>query len=542
MSSSRYRVLRLLRRGGMGILYEAWDTKLERAVALKVVAHPLDPEACRRALLEARAVTRLRSDHIVQVYDAGEANEYGCPYLVMELLQGEDLQAVIGRGPVPSVAAVDWTLQACEALAHLNLHGLVHRDVKPANLFLEARVDGSVRLKLLDFGVAKHINGGHASTGLRGSPTSDGEVVGSLPYMAPEQVLDSRDVDVRTDVWGLGVVLYELLASQPAFAAKTRLDAMSMITLASHQPLHRLPLPIPEGLCDVVDRCLEKQRERRYASIAELARALEPFASPHGAALVTRICAIAAAELPPAPAAEALDQAERRGASSLSVMVAPEDADAADTGVEPVALGERATFTSTIASGPGGALLHAAHGVRWSGRAWRAVRRAGVVGPLALAAAVALVSAWPSFAAWSSRRYARLSSASHCLATFAQYSAADMAHQVGNPRGDYWNLYTNGWVSQTHVFAAGDAEVRISAAADLAGEDLPHMVVSVDDVVIGETDVPSEDFSEFAFPYVANAGSHAVRVQFSNDFLQGGKDRNLILGNVAIGQCSGVAP
>ena len=368
MSASRYRVLRLLRRGGMGILYEAWDTKLERTVALKVVAHPLDPDACRRALLEAKAVTRLRSDHIVQVYDAGEANEYGCPYLVMELLQGEDLQAVIGRGPVPPTAAVDWTLEACEALAHLNLHGIVHRDVKPANLFLEARIDGSVRLKLLDFGVAKHVEGGHLGAGLRSSPTSDGEVVGSLPYMAPEQVLDSRDVDVRTDVWGVGVVLYELLASQPAFGAKTRLDAMSMITLASHQPLHGLPLRIPSGLCDVVDRCLEKQRERRFSSIAELARALEPFASPRGAALVARICAIAAAEVQPAPAAEALELAERRGVLPLGVTDAPEDVDVADTGVEPVALGERATFTSTIASGPD-ARLHVAQSSRWSGRA-----------------------------------------------------------------------------------------------------------------------------------------------------------------------------
>ncbi|HWO12238.1 MAG TPA: serine/threonine-protein kinase, partial [Polyangiaceae bacterium] len=328
MSLQRYRVLRLLRRGGMGILYEAWDTKLDRTVALKVVAHPLDPEACRRALLEAKAVTRVRSDHVVQVYDAGEAKEYGCPYLVMELLHGEDLQAVIQRGPVQAETAVDWILQACEALAHLNLHGLVHRDVKPANLFLESRLDGSARLKLLDFGVAKDIG-----ADLRASPTSDGEVIGSLPYMAPEQALDSRDVDVRADVWGLGAVLYELLAGQPAFAAKTRLDALSMITLASHTALHRLPLRIPDGLSDVVDRCLEKQRERRYASFAELARALEPFASQSGATLVPRIGAIAAAKLPPGPALAALAGARRSGAAALQAEALGARADA-DTGVD----------------------------------------------------------------------------------------------------------------------------------------------------------------------------------------------------------------
>ena len=536
MSLRRYRVLRLLRRGGMGILYEAWDTKLERTVALKVVAQPLDPDACRRAFLEAKAVTRVRSDHVVQVYDAGEADEYGCPYLVMELLDGEDLQAVIQRGPVPSETAVDWILEACEALAHLNLHGLVHRDVKPANLFLEARLDGSRRLKLLDFGVAKDI-----SAGLCGSPTSDGEVVGSLPYMAPEQVLDSRDVDVRTDVWGLGVVLYELLAGQAAFAARTRLEAMSMITLAPHVPLHRLPLSTPDGLSDVVDRCLEKQREHRFPSIAELARSLEQFASPRGAALVARVSAVATARPPVAPAPEALELAANRGASALQPTDSPEE-DMADTGVELVAFGERAGFTATVASGPGATRPRQGRSSSWAGRALGATRRAGVVGPLAVAATVALMSAWPSIAAWSARRHARLSSASHCPATFAEYPAVEMAHQVGNPRGEYWNLYTNGSVSQEHVFAKGEAEVRVSAAADLAGEDPPHMIVSVDDAVIGEVDVASEDFSEFAFPYAALAGAHSVRVHFSNDYLQGGKDRNLLLGDVAIGQCSGEAP
>jgi eukaryotic-like serine/threonine-protein kinase len=536
VSLQRYRVLRLLRRGGMGILYEAWDTKLDRTVALKVVAHPLDPDACRRAVLEAKAVTRVRSDHVVQVYDAGEAKAYGSPYLVMELLDGEDLQAVIQRGPVPSSTAVDWILQACEALAHLNLHGLVHRDVKPANLFLEARIDGSARLKLLDFGVAKDIN-----AGLRTSPTSDGEVIGSLPYMAPEQVLDSRDVDLRADVWGLGVVLYELLAGHPAFAAKTRLDALAMITLAPHTPLFRLPLCVPDGLSDVVDRCLEKQRERRYASIAELARALEPFASPSGLALVPRIVAVAAAKLPPAHAPAVQELGPRRAVAALDGD-ADEAGDDPDAGLDLGALGERAGFTATVASHRGAAPDRAGPSSGWGSRTLRALRRAGVVGPLAAAAAVALVAAWPRVASLSARRYERLSSASHCLASFIDYPAVEMTHQVGNPRGDYWNLYTNGWVSQSHAFATGEAEVRVSAAADFAGDELPHMVVSVDAVVIGEVDVASEDFADFRFPYAARAGIHVVRVHFSNDYLQGGKDRNLILGQLAVGQCSGEEP
>jgi eukaryotic-like serine/threonine-protein kinase len=534
VSIQRYRLQRLLRRGGMGILYEAWDTKLERPVALKVVAHPLDPDACRRALLEAKAITRVRSDHVVQVFDAGEADQLGCPYLVMELLTGEDLQAVIRRGPVASRTAVDWTLQACEALAHLKLHGLVHRDIKPGNLFLESRVDGSVRLKLLDFGVAKDMRHDSSLT----HPTSAGDVIGSLPYMAPEQVLDSRDVDVRTDVWGVGAVLYELLAGAPAFVARTRLDAMTQITREAHVPLHRLAPEVPEGLSDVVDRCLAKRREDRWASIADLARALEPFASAGGAALVARVCAIQATELPPfeAPPTGLFSEppavdASISGLEALEgVLIGP------DTGVDVVAGRVRAGFVTTV---PARVAAPASPIRRRFGLTLRAVRTSGFFGPLAVAGVITVVALWPNLVSMAKRRSERLAtSASHCVGSFSDYSVLSMSHQVGNPRGEYWNLYTNGWVAQQHQFVTGDAEVRVAAAADLAGDELPHMIVRVDDAVIGEADVASEDFTTFAFPYRATAGFHSVRVQFSNDYLGGGKDRNLILGDVTIGQCA----
>lgn len=532
MSLRRYRVLSLLRRGGMGILYKAWDTKLERPVALKIVSHPLDPDACRRALLEAKAVTRVRSDHVVQVFDAGEAEQLGCPYLVMELLAGEDLQAVIARGPVPAETAVDWILQACEALAHLNLHGLVHRDVKPANLFLESRLDGSVRLKLLDFGVVKDLT----DDARRSHPTEAGEVIGSVPYMSPEQVLDSRDVDVRTDVWGLGAVLYELLAGQAVFGAKTRLQAMALITEQAHVPLHRLPLSVPDGLSDVVDRCLEKRREARWSTIADLARALEPFASPSGAALVPRVCAIQAA---PRQLVE-VSPAEPAPPTPWSAPPALEGGER-DTGVDFGPARARADFVTTVPSAAAArAVTSVSASSGWPRRSLRALGRSGVVGPLLVAAAITLVTMWPGLRSALQQRHDRLAYApSHCMGTFQTYAAAAMSHQVGNPRGEYWNLYTNGWVSQQHEFSAGDAEVRISAAADLAGDEPPHMIVSVDGQVIGEADVASEDFTTFAFPYSATAGRHSVHVQFSNDYLQGGRDRNLILGDVAIGQCEG---
>ena len=167
----------------------------------------------------------------------------------------------------------------------------------------------------------------------------------------------------------------------------------------------------------------------------------------------------------------------------------------------------------------------------------------GVAGPLAVAAVIALVAAWPSLGWFGKRRHERLAySASHCLAAFTDYAVVDMTHQVGNPRGEYWNLYTNGWVAQQHEFSPGEAEVRISAAADLAGDELPHMIVSVDDEIIGEADIPSEEFSSFAFPFSTTGGWHSVRVEFSNDYLQGGRDRNLILDTVAIGQCSRIEP
>jgi len=515
----------------MGILYEAWDTKLERSVALKIVAQPLDPDACRRALLEAKAITRVRSDHVVQVFDAGEAEQLGCPYLVMELLEGEDLQAAIRRGPVDATTAVDWTLQACEALAHLNLHGLVHRDVKPGNLFLESRLDGSVRLKLLDFGVAKDLK--HDSTLTH--PTSAGDVIGSLPYMAPEQVLDSRDVDVRTDVWGIGAVLYEMLAGSPAFVARTRLEAMAQITQQPHVPLHRLALEVPDALSAVVDRCLAKRREDRWETIADLARALEPFASQSGAALVARVCAIQAAKLPPlelpAPGVFAEPPPLDESISGLDRVFADPD-----TGVDVASRRGRAGFVTTV---PAAVAASAPPGRRRARRTLRALRGSGFIGPLAVAGAITIVALWPNLVSMSKRRSERLStSASHCIGTFSDYPILSMSHQVGNPRGEYWNLYTNGWVAQQHQFVSGDAEVRVAAAADLAGEELPHMIVRVDDAVIGEADVASEDFTTFTFPYQASAGFHSVRVQFSNDYLGGGKDRNLILGDVAIGQCA----
>jgi hypothetical protein len=534
VTAPRYRLLGLLRWGGMGLLYKGWDTKLDRPVAIKMMANRFDADAQRRAVLEAKAATRVRSDHIVQVYDAGRADDSGSPYLVMELLEGRDLEAVLQGGPVPVETAVDWILQACEALAHLKLHGLVHRDIKPANLFLETRIDGSQRLKLIDFGIVKQLTG----TAFTGA----GDVIGSFPYMAPEQISDSRDVDGRTDVWGLGTVLYELLSGQKAFSARERVDAMAQITRQPHLTLSLLDRTLPIGLCAVVDRCLEKSRDRRWSSIADLARALAPHASLRGAALVHGISAICEARLPP----QRPMHAGTTGGSSIATLTSEASVNAEfidpdaelDWGsLQDLAQGRLETEANGVrALSSAGATLRSGD-PHWLRRTARAVRRAGLGGPAALAAALALFAAWPPGSASTLTRANRLLG-SGCSGPTVYYPASDMSDKTGNARGADWNVFTYGSLSQSHEFARGDHELVVSAAADLAGPELPHLIVRIDGQVVGEVDIDSEAFATYSFPYASPGGAQTITLHFTNDYLREGEDRNLIVRGVAVSQCA----
>jgi serine/threonine-protein kinase len=261
----------------MGVVLAATDESLTRRVAIKALLPELlgDEELSARFLREARAMARLTSAHAVGVYELGRL-ENGSPFMAMELLSGSDLEEVLHeRGRVRVGEAVDYVLQAVEGIAEAHAFGIVHRDLKLANLFLSRRGDGSTVVKVLDFGLAK-------------APTANAEnvltattaVMGSPQYMSPEQLHRSRNVDARTDVWALGVCLYQLLTGILPFDAPTVAEITARIFREPAQAPHELCADIPVALSRVVLHSLEKEPAARYASLAELATALEPFAAP----------------------------------------------------------------------------------------------------------------------------------------------------------------------------------------------------------------------------------------------------------------------
>jgi serine/threonine-protein kinase len=270
----KYRVEREVGRGGMGIVLEATELPLQRRVAIKLLASASPrSSAYRRFVREAEVVSSLDSDHVVRLLDRG--TEQGDPFLVMEYLEGEDLAARLRRRRrLAPAEAASYVLQACEGLGEAHRKGIVHRDLKPSNLFLVTREDGSTLVKVLDFGISKVLDGQQSEL------TATLSALGTAPYMSPEQIRSSRRVDQRTDLWSLGVILYEELTGRLPFHGKTAMAVGSAILARSHPPLEEVRQDIPFGLIAIVNRCLLKDRRLRYASVGELAAALAPFARP----------------------------------------------------------------------------------------------------------------------------------------------------------------------------------------------------------------------------------------------------------------------
>ncbi len=283
--SNKFRVEHVLGVGGMGVVVAATHLQIGQLVALKFMlpAALAYPDNVARFEREARAAGKLRSDHVAKVTDVGRLDD-GAPYMVMEFLEGEDLHRYMRKhGRLPVTTAVDFLLQACEAIAEAHAQGIVHRDLKPKNLFLTQRLNGEPLIKVLDFGVSK-VKGEGGDLSL----TTTRQVLGSPSYMSPEQLRASRDVDHRTDIWALGAILYELLTRQLPFPADTLTQLTAKVITEPPVPIEELRSEIPEQLRRVILKCMEKRPDDRFASVPDLAAALAPFASASSVALATQ--------------------------------------------------------------------------------------------------------------------------------------------------------------------------------------------------------------------------------------------------------------
>ena len=260
----KYRVLEKLGAGGFGAVYSALNLDLGTEVAIKISSRP-DSDA--RALREARAAARLRSPHSVRVFDVGRVD--GALFIVMELLPGRSLgQYLREQGPLPVELAAKWLTQVCGALHEAHTLDLVHRDLKPSNLFVVEATGIEPHLKLLDFGLAKSLDSAPAS-----DRTASGQVLGSPAYMSPEQVRGT-DVTQLSDVWGLGVVLYECLSGRLPFERENTSAVLVAIASEPPSPLDTVARNLPLEVLQLVERCLRKTPRERFASAQELGEAL----------------------------------------------------------------------------------------------------------------------------------------------------------------------------------------------------------------------------------------------------------------------------
>jgi hypothetical protein len=277
MVDGRYRIDCYLGGGGMASVYRATHVVLEQSVAIKVVSPQIRqlPGMAQRFLREARAATQLKSEHVARVSDVGTMSD-GAPYMVMEYLDGRDLDVMVESGEEISVEdAVDYVLQACEALAEVHGLGIVHRDLKPANLFLTKGADGLPCVKLIDFGISR-TDSPLASKDVA-KLTQPDTVMGSPRYMSPEQMESAGKADSRSDIYGIGAVLYELLTHKCPHEGETFLDIYAAATLGPPAAPSSLRSGVPHALDEVILRCLRIDPNERFVDTAELAVALAPF-------------------------------------------------------------------------------------------------------------------------------------------------------------------------------------------------------------------------------------------------------------------------
>jgi serine/threonine protein kinase len=271
---SHYQVVSLLGAGGMGEVYLAQDPRLDRTVALKILPGDLaaDPDRMQRLEREARAASALNHPNVATIYDVGESD--GIHFIAMEHVEGETIAERIEGQPLTASEVIDVAVQVADALDVAHAKGITHRDIKPANLMLSHRG----YLKVLDFGIAK-TTGGDALTpndDVSVEPRQHSAVIGSGPYMSPEQIVGG-DVDPRSDVFSLGVVVYQMATGHLPFSGSTRAEMMDHILHAAPEPMMRLNPDLPSELERITLKCLDKQTDQRYQSARELLTDLWPL-------------------------------------------------------------------------------------------------------------------------------------------------------------------------------------------------------------------------------------------------------------------------
>ncbi len=273
--ADKYRLEHVVGRGGMGIVYAATHLQLAQRVAIKFVHTDAtaDPTAVASLLKEARTIARLKSEHVARVLDAGALSERD-PYIVLELLSGSRLDELVGKsGPRDVAEAAELVIQTCHGLADAHSNGVVHRDIKPSNLFLTRDASGHVCVKIIDFGISKAHGRGEEATH---SAMAAATLLGSPLYMSPEQLSSPQDVDARTDIWSLGIVLHYLVTGQHPFQADNLAGLMYSIARDEPAPLEG----VPEAYAAVVRRCLQKDRNDRYPTVHGVAEGLLSVAPP----------------------------------------------------------------------------------------------------------------------------------------------------------------------------------------------------------------------------------------------------------------------
>jgi serine/threonine-protein kinase len=272
--AGKYTIGRVLGQGGVGVVFEAFHQRLNQRVAIKILRAEArrSSEWLARFDREARAAVKLRGPNVARVFDVDTTPD-GTPYMVMELLEGWNLAEEIGaRGPLPIAEAVGYLLEACSAMAEAHWLGIVHRDLTPANIFL-ANAGGRRMAKVVDFGISK-------ITDERTNVTTTDAAFGTPQYVSPEQIRSTAQVDARTDVWSLSVILFESLAGMTPFEGKTASAVVAAVLIEKPKPIAQMRPDLPKGLVAAIMKGLTKNPAERFQTVDELAAAIAPFGPP----------------------------------------------------------------------------------------------------------------------------------------------------------------------------------------------------------------------------------------------------------------------